>query len=493
MKWITQPTRAHPSRHASTAADAGGRVSVKAGSNQQQRRADRLNAAKQAREAKRAAVLASRRAPSGPRAVAVLPLSRDVDAREAWTALLAACGVDAVGKEDAFSPRVVSPPEARRTRLLLLPPPGEETREDPFLAVDVGRAAQVVLLLLDAEGTIDAAGMEALRVLRALGTPPLLAVVRSGADPHDMKARSAAKKRASGALSRLISAEPRVLAGDGPTDWAQVARQLGDQTPSLPLWRQGRPQVLVEEARAEGEALVLRGYVANVGLSVRQALHVPGAGDFAMARLDEAPEEIGADAMESAGARTLAVADPGERASLQRENVPDPLAGEQTWPTEEELMEAESERRERARLKKRRLPAGTSEYQAAWIVDEDDDDDEDEDEDADSDADGAPRAVDMDADDLDSLLNGATGTEIDMGASDEEDEAEERRRMLERRRLERDDQDFPDEVDTPEDVAARERFAKYRGLKSFRTSPWDPMESLPREYARVFAFDNFIR
>ncbi len=31
----------------------------------------------------------------------------------------------------------------------------------------------------------------------------------------------------------------------------------------------------------------------------------------------------------------LEAADPARRESLQRENVPDPLAGEQTWPTEE--------------------------------------------------------------------------------------------------------------------------------------------------------------
>nr|XP_027091607.1 pre-rRNA-processing protein TSR1 homolog isoform X2 [Coffea arabica] len=55
------------------------------------------------------------------------------------------------------------------------------------------------------------------------------------------------------------------------------------------------------------------------------------------------------------------------------------------------------------------------------------------------------------------------------------------------------DEEFPDEVETPFDTPARKRFAKYRGVKSFRTSSWDPKESLPAEFARIFAFDNFSR
>lgn len=49
------------------------------------------------------------------------------------------------------------------------------------------------------------------------------------------------------------------------------------------------------------------------------------------------------------------------------------------------------------------------------------------------------------------------------------------------------------QIDTPSDIAARTRFGKFRGLRSWRTSPWDPKENLPREYARVFAFQNPTR
>jgi pre-rRNA-processing protein TSR1 len=62
-----------------------------------------------------------------------------------------------------------------------------------------------------------------------------------------------------------------------------------------------------------------------------------------------------------------------------------------------------------------------------------------------------------------------------------------------RKREEEDDLAFPDEIDTPKEISARVRFQRYRGMRSLRTSPWDPYENLPRDYARIFQFEDFKR
>ena len=61
---------------------------------------------------------------------------------------------------------------------------------------------------------------------------------------------------------------------------------------------------------------------------------------------------------------------PSMQDSLESEVLPDPMEGEQTWPTEEELAEAEAGFHATKKTV-RRVPKGTSEYQASWIIDSD--------------------------------------------------------------------------------------------------------------------------
>lgn len=82
----------------------------------------------------------------------------------------------------------------------------------------------------------------------------------------------------------------------------------------------------------------------------------------------------------------LAEADADAADSLISANDPDDLANEQTWPTEEEMnggvevIQPSIPDADIVTTPKvvRRIPKGMSEYQAAWIIDEEDDEDDGE-------------------------------------------------------------------------------------------------------------------
>ena len=136
-------------------------------------------------------------------------------------------------------------------------------------------------------------------------------------------------------------------------------------------------------------------------------------------------------------------------------------------------------------------PAGWSDYQSAWLdaVDEQDGMDNDDEDDV------------LDHGELADALNQKKSSDAaSMAAMDDGmdlDEAnaiskEERQALIVQRRKEQAEHaEFPDEVQVDEDVRASERFARYRSLKSFRKSYWDPKENLPDSYSSIYHFSSF--
>jgi pre-rRNA-processing protein TSR1 len=540
-------------------ADGRHRSSVKSSSHVIRSRADRINAAKQEREKKRNSVVEARRRGAGapPSVVAVLPLSDDVDVLAIWNGLVEAFsepetinnteglslnkdrnGMDVDDRSDSnqgtFAPNLVptilTMPQRRNTSFMLLPPSLD--RSDPLSVVEIGKTAEIVICVLSGKIhtiPIDKEGETALAILRSMGLPSMVTSFQCGTVAN-IKEKSAAKKRVSEELVRHLAGDHRYFAVDTPTDFRQLTRHLVEATHTKPLWRQQRAQVLVESVeyslseQMEGSIgkLLLTGYLRSNELSASQAIHVPGAGDFqlemieACSRVDQrrldqksAAENQGsvmnASMDHESSWYVFSKSEPLEREPLTRENDFDPLDAEQTWPTEEELAAAELENRNRS---KRRLPKGTSDYQAAWILDRDhDDEEEDEGDQDDEDEEDKGMARDIPGHDRAGAAQLHEGSMADMILEDDDDgmtdglglEDDDERdgdnnmmaALKARRAAESNEMEFPDEIEVPSDVAARQRFARYRGLKSFRTSPWDPREDLPQDYARVFAFENF--
>lgn len=199
---------------------------------------------------------------------------------------------------------------------------------------------------------------------------------------------------------------------------------------------------------------------------------------------------------------------PSKQTTLQRENIPDAMDAEQTWPTEEEIAHAQAETKKTKLIK--RIPKGMSDYQACWIPDVEEkecDSDEDSDDDDDDEESGSENddfmSCNSEADSADEFEKADNDEDVESVAMSEvqvkddkydlDMDLQEERETWEKIKEARTDQLWPDEVDTPQNIPARTRFQKYRGLESFRTSPWDVKENLPIDYARIYQFRNFDR
>lgn len=179
--------------------------------------------------------------------------------------------------------------------------------------------------------------------------------------------------------------------------------RIGGQKKNTLLNKENRPHLHADAVEfvpnADDSAvgtLKVTGFLRGKPLNVNGLVHVPGLGDFQMGQIDKAVDRYKLDAAarqtadgddEMADSEVLNVevevlvrADPAKQTSLVKENVPDEMDAEQTFPTDEEIAAAQAETK-RAKLVKR-VPKGMSDYQACWIpdieeLDEDDEDDDD--------------------------------------------------------------------------------------------------------------------
>lgn len=272
---------------------------------------------------------------------------------------------------------------------------------------------------------------------------------------------------------------------------AALVRALCTMSASPSKWVADLPRAyLLSDKHAHdpvSQQLHITGYVRGVvPFDVNALVHIPNLGTYACQSIRKSSQP---------NARTKGIdiefnnsslieSDPMKRESLERFATPDALDGEQNLIGFDESDKYDDNKfdldaDERATNFAR--PAGWSDYQSAWLgaVEEEDAD-----------------LGEYDHGELAKELNKKATASVAPDSMDLEDanmvSEEERQALLQQRRKEQQEhQEFPDEVQVNEDEKARDRFARYRSLKSFRKSYWDPKENLPDSYSSIYNFASF--
>ncbi|KAJ2830157.1 ribosome biogenesis protein tsr1 [Coemansia erecta] len=465
-----------------------------------------------------------------PKIVVVIPLCADTDTREIVRGMYASVG-EPLSENESSNTHVLDVARFKQTVQF------REVGRNVLDILDAAKVADYMVMGLSADVEVDAFGEHCLAAIQNQGHAGVFPVVQ-GLDAVPAKRRADVRRSLQSFMTHFFPDADRVYAADSGTEQLALLRTLAAAAPRGIRWRDARPYMLadaVEFAPSATDAgvgrLAVTGYLRGANLSANRLIHIPSFGDFQIERILSAPRAMDAARGSAIDEDDVPVCldepSPELQDSLVAANEPDQLANEQTWPEDEEMdgwkaqmarmEEDEANTAEGGRVM--RVPKGTSAYQAAWIADgegsgsesdsgsdsgsDSDCDMSDEDSDAGSDAGSAPGSapgsdfedirVDQSGNPIESIDETEANEEKDNLLSAEEEAQHLRAYLKERERRSRDDAQFPDEVDTPMDRPARERFARFRGLQSFRTSPWDAYENLPLDYARIFQFESLRR
>ncbi|XP_044750830.1 pre-rRNA-processing protein TSR1 homolog [Coccinella septempunctata] len=464
----------------------------------------RRNQASQIRRNKREEVLDKKRKIGGletnPFLVYILPLNRDMDPGTVMN-LLMQCDPDAIINRSPQGVIHMYIPRFKQRYSFIVP---SVTDGHEWGILDGLKVCDTVILLASAatNEVVDDWGRTILTAALAQGlASPIIAL--TDMESITPKHRQSSKKKIETSLLRWFSNE-KLFNLEKEFEAVNLLRKIGQQKRRSIHYRDRRPYLYAEDvefvANKEGAlgTLKVTGFLRGTSLSVNSLVHLPGLGDFQMLEIDSVPDPYKVFRCEEKRVLTvLERCDPSKQESLESEIIPEPMDAEQTWPTEEEIRMAEEEQKIN-KEKKLNGPRGWSDYQRAWICGNGTDL---ESSDSEGESDGAQDDMDIyPYENAEESENGEeyeimTQSELPVNTEkyDQEMDMEAEKKALEMLKLAKDDALFPDEIDTPMDQAARDRFQKYRGLESFRTSPWDPNENLPSDYERIFSVQNFQR
>jgi pre-rRNA-processing protein TSR1 len=245
--------------------------------------------------------------------------------------------------------------------------------------LDAVKVADLVVFILSAKEEVDGFGEKLMSLIKSQGVPATASVIQF----LDVEAQSSQNdiiKSIEYYMHHHFTNDHKVFSSS-----QKILRFIKDSKIKVVHWRDRHSYMIAERLEyIEGDKILkVSGIVRGAALSANRLLHISNLGDF---QIEKITSEFPSDKNQAHGINmdlepmVLHVPDAQAMESLESQNEPDPMEGEQTWPTEEEIQESENKLRNMSKKRVRKVPKGTSSYQAAWIIDSDHEGDVEDDE-----------------------------------------------------------------------------------------------------------------
>ncbi|KAF2433145.1 pre-rRNA processing protein Tsr1 [Tothia fuscella] len=443
---------------------------------------------------------------AAPRIVAVVPLCEGLDIVSAISKLNASADITESVSESGITR--VSVERFKQSIAYLT------VKRELIPVSDACRLADFVVLVLSAKEEVDGFGEVLIRSIETQGISNVVTVVDNLETIEPAKKRPLVQQSLKSFITHFFPTVERVNSLDNRQECLNLVRSLCTTQPKGIHWREDRSWMMIEEVKWPGGKnavteeqeigeVVLTGIVRGKGLQADRLVQVGDWGDFQIDKITAAPLEN----RKKVRGEAMAVDTEGQDALLEMptelQDDLDELAPEETVMEDVDgyaVSMAATERKgvllddhhyfsdEETRLPERRakrIPRGTSKAQAAWYLEDfsdsgsDLEDIDDEHDYGENDGAAGPAEGVFDTNMREPTEGGPSEypqSEMFLDPSPE-DEADQIAAYRSARKEEaEEDLEFPDEIELLPNVSARERLARYRGLKSLRTSAWETEE-----------------
>eukprot|EP01080_Neovahlkampfia_damariscottae_P006711 gene6711-10876_t len=415
-----------------------------------------------------------------PKIIGFVPLSKEVSTKKVTDLVLESQEVKHSG---SFIQTLILKDFKKQIKII-------EAQNNLNSVLEVSKITDLLIFVINAEEGIDESGKNIITLLRAQGIPSCMFVIQN-LNKFNAKKQKEVKNQITKSIETEFAGDHKIVSCDTKTEAKMLCRWMNEHKIKDLNWKAIRPYVLVDkwsftENKDKKGTLQIYGHLRGRELSANHLVYLPKFGTCQISKITSVSDNFQKDFKE-----VISVPDENQE-SLVSELIPDPLEGEQTWPTDEELMPP-------PKLGKKKTT------QEEWLLDDEEEGDFEEEEEEEGDEDlfeGLEEDEEMYDDEeeddnfseIQSDMQSQIDTKFDLNADEtmEDDiREEERQQYLQMKKLSEEDQQFPDEFELSPNQPARIRLQKYRGLKSFRTSPWDPKENLPIDYAKIYQFKDF--